>query len=153
MGRSPGPCCALWTSSCSRCAAYTALLAQSGQPGRCEMLQAYRKRGYGMRDVWYGCSAPGSWLAIVMLLLCALKQPAMAHVQVFSKCGLIRDGDDGRPRIKIYRDRATGMPKGDGLVTYLKEPSVRTAGWSPVGSWPLLTHHQFCTHFLSALFC
>ena len=45
--------------------------------------------------------------------------------QFFSKCGIIKEGDDKRPRIKIYRDRATGMPKGDGLVTYLKEPSVR----------------------------
>lgn len=58
-------------------------------------------------------------------------------MQVFSKCGLIKDGDDGRPRVKIYRDRATGMPKGDGLVTYLKEPSVRTAGWSTACSWAL----------------
>ncbi len=47
--------------------------------------------------------------------------------QVFSKCGIIKEGDEGRPRIKIYRDKATGMPKGDGLVTYLKVPSVRRA--------------------------
>ena len=60
------------------------------------------------------------------------------RVQVFSKCGLIRDGDDGRPRIKIYRDRATGMPKGDGLVTYLKEPSVRSADRFTAGSGALL---------------
>ncbi len=54
--------------------------------------------------------------------------------QFFSKCGIIKEGDDKRPRIKIYRDRATGMPKGDGLVTYLKEPSVR----------PLLGHSAPC---------
>ncbi len=46
---------------------------------------------------------------------------------MFSKCGIIKEGDDGKPRIKIYRDKATGMPKGDGLVTYLKVPSVRRA--------------------------
>lgn len=44
--------------------------------------------------------------------------------QVFSKCGILKEDDDGKPRIKIYRDKATGMIKGDGLVTYLKEPSV-----------------------------
>ena len=59
------------------------------------------------------------------VLACACADAAGHGAQFFSKCGLIRDGDDGRPRVKIYRDRATGMPKGDGLVTYLKEPSVR----------------------------
>lgn len=31
-----------------------------------------------------------------------------------------------QPRIKIYQD-SNGMPKGDGLVTFLKEPSVDLA--------------------------
>ena len=45
--------------------------------------------------------------------------------QVFAKCGILKEDDDGRPRVKIYRDKASGMLKGDGLVSYLKPPSVR----------------------------
>lgn len=47
--------------------------------------------------------------------------------QVFSKCGVIKEDDERRPRVKVYRDRESGMPKGDGLVTYLKDPSVELA--------------------------
>ena len=50
-----------------------------------------------------------------------------AGAQVFAKCGILKEDDDGRPRVKIYRDKATGMSKGDGLVSYLKEPSVRVS--------------------------
>lgn len=47
---------------------------------------------------------------------------------VFAKCGILKPGEDGvTPKIKIYRDRATGAVKGDGVVTYLKEPSVALA--------------------------
>jgi hypothetical protein len=35
------------------------------------------------------------------------------------KCGIIKEDDKGRPRLKIYRDEE-GVPKGDGLCTYLK---------------------------------
>lgn len=47
--------------------------------------------------------------------------------EVFSKCGLVKEGEDKQPKVKVYRDRQSGIPKGDGLVTYLKEPSVLLA--------------------------
>lgn len=46
---------------------------------------------------------------------------------MFAKCGVIKEDDERRPRVKVYRDRESGMPKGDGLVTYLKDPSVSTS--------------------------
>jgi len=45
----------------------------------------------------------------------------------FGRCGIIKENDDRTPRIKLYQDKATGMLKGDGLVTFLKEPSVEIA--------------------------
>eukprot|EP00889_Picochlorum_renovo_P008776 jgi/Picre1/35806/NNA_003266.t1 len=46
--------------------------------------------------------------------------------QVFSKCGVIKiDPETNGPRIKLYRDN--DVLKGDGLVTYLKAPSVQLA--------------------------
>lgn len=47
--------------------------------------------------------------------------------EAFSKYGVIKEDEKGLPRIKIYVDKATGQPKGDCLVTYLKEPSVELA--------------------------
>ena len=39
----------------------------------------------------------------------------------FSKCGIIKEDPVSHdPKIKLYRDKATGFLKGDGLVTYLK---------------------------------
>eukprot|EP00873_Tetraselmis_striata_P038104 jgi/Tetstr1/458368/TSEL_044807.t1 len=45
----------------------------------------------------------------------------------FGKCGIIKENEDRAPRIKLYKDEASGMLKGDGLVTFLKEPSVEIA--------------------------
>ena len=61
---------------------------------------------------------------------------AAAVLQVFQKCGMVKEDDEGRKRVKIYRDKE-GRQKGDGLVTYLKEPSVScdvheaSGGWTP----------------------
>ncbi|ESQ41612.1 hypothetical protein EUTSA_v10013396mg [Eutrema salsugineum] len=48
-------------------------------------------------------------------------------VEVFSKCGIIKEDETGKPRIKLYSDKATGNLKGDALITYMKEPSVDLA--------------------------
>lgn len=62
---------------------------------------------------------------------------------MFAKCGVIKEDDERRPRVKVYRDRESGMPKGDGLVTYLKDPSVspclrvclKTDTYNPYLAW------------------
>lgn len=64
-------------------------------------------------------------------------QQRSANMQVFAKCGVIKEDDERRPRVKVYRDRDSGMPKGDGLVTYLKDPSVGSC----------------CCLYMSSLFC
>ncbi|KDD74478.1 hypothetical protein H632_c1285p1, partial [Helicosporidium sp. ATCC 50920] len=46
--------------------------------------------------------------------------------QAFGKCGIIKEDESRRPRIKLYRT-PSGTFKGDALVTFLKEPSVPLA--------------------------
>lgn len=44
--------------------------------------------------------------------------------EFFAKAGIIRvSGESGQPKIKIYTN-PDGTPKGDGLVSYVKEESV-----------------------------
>ncbi len=59
---------------------------------------------------------------------------AAAALQVFQKCGMVKEDDEGRKRVKIYRDKE-GRQKGDGLVTYLKEPSVSRAMYTRCHLW------------------
>ncbi|KAJ1727880.1 hypothetical protein LPJ61_004341 [Coemansia biformis] len=47
--------------------------------------------------------------------------------EFFSQCGAIMpDLATNKPRVRLYRD-GSGVPKGDGLVTYFKAPSVQLA--------------------------
>ncbi|EPQ29016.1 uncharacterized protein PFL1_03306 [Pseudozyma flocculosa PF-1] len=46
---------------------------------------------------------------------------------VFSRYGLLLEDDEGKPRIKMYRDQATGQFKGEALVVYFKPESVDLA--------------------------
>ncbi|PWN47371.1 hypothetical protein IE53DRAFT_390490, partial [Violaceomyces palustris] len=46
---------------------------------------------------------------------------------VFSRYGLLLEDDEGRPRIKLYHDQATGAFKGEALVVYFKPESVQLA--------------------------
>ena len=82
-------------------------------------------------------------------------------VQFFAKCGILKEDDDGKPRVKLYKDRASGMLKGDGLVYYLKQPSVsheehppHSAQWHNLPCICRSTSHgaeQICPHTLCTI--
>ena len=46
-------------------------------------------------------------------------------MQRFAQYGVLKPDEKGAPKVKVYRDKETKMAKGDGLVTFLYEPSVR----------------------------
>lgn len=46
---------------------------------------------------------------------------------VFSRYGILSEDDEGQPRIKLYTDAATGMFKGEALVTFFKPESCELA--------------------------
>jgi RNA recognition motif-containing protein len=46
--------------------------------------------------------------------------------ETFKKGGIIKQDDNGQPKIKLYKD-ASGVQKGDGLVSYLRNESVQMA--------------------------
>lgn len=66
------------------------------------------------------CNIPGSLIIWIWWNVLSI----YGSVQRFAKFGVLKPGEDGAPRVKVYRDKATQMPKGDGLVTFLYEPSV-----------------------------
>ena len=47
-------------------------------------------------------------------------------IERFSKCGLIEEGDDGEPKVKMYA-RDDGSFSGEALIVYFKEESVMLA--------------------------
>eukprot|EP00095_Tigriopus_kingsejongensis_P010978 snap_masked-scaffold270_size230592-processed-gene-1.17 protein:Tk10978 transcript:snap_masked-scaffold270_size230592-processed-gene-1.17-mRNA-1 annotation:"hiv tat-specific factor 1 homolog" len=49
-------------------------------------------------------------------------------VAFMSKCGMIEiDVRSNKPKARLYMDKASGTPKGDGLCTYVKQESVQLA--------------------------
>ena len=74
---------------------------------------------------------------------------AAAVLQVFQKCGMVKEDDEGRKRVKIYRDKE-GRQKGDGLVTYLKEPSVSHVTYTRC---PAVAEHLECRVLMRQVIC
>ena len=48
------------------------------------------------------------------------------YVKFMTKCGVVqKDPRTGKPKIKLYRIKETGEPKGDGTCCYVKMESVK----------------------------
>jgi RNA-binding protein FUS len=47
--------------------------------------------------------------------------------EFFGKIGIIKNDKNGKPKIWLYFDKATGLPKGDATITYEDESTTTNA--------------------------
>jgi hypothetical protein len=80
-------------------------------------INASRKRVHQVQTEWFELDATKNPNVYIQGLPSDITMETLA--EFMRKCGIIKEDDKGRPRLKIYRDDE-GVPKGDGLCTYLK---------------------------------